>query len=226
MCQSTPLHFCRSACTRTHIHTFDTFSLSLQRISNRISQRLAATTAWASYVTALVITGDFVAPAVVGPYTSFQVPNWPHELVGGFLAVLVVFRTNQAYERSVRAFARAWLVVFLAAVVAGHCAAFSLPSSSSSFCIKSGLRMVCFWCVCVYTIFFVGGWEWICAWLGLDVGVGVGGVLVWSWMVWSSACVGVDGCGCGHGWVKICVRACGGSKGYCSVYQSSLFTSS
>jgi len=29
----------------------------------------------------------------------FQVPGWPHELVGGFLAILLVFRTDQAYGR-------------------------------------------------------------------------------------------------------------------------------
>ena len=29
----------------------------------------------------------------------FEVPGWPHELVGGFLAILLVFRTDQAYGR-------------------------------------------------------------------------------------------------------------------------------
>eukprot|EP00281_Chroomonas_sp_CCMP1168_P027219 CAMPEP_0206249278 /NCGR_PEP_ID=MMETSP0047_2-20121206/20822_1 /ASSEMBLY_ACC=CAM_ASM_000192 /TAXON_ID=195065 /ORGANISM="Chroomonas mesostigmatica_cf, Strain CCMP1168" /LENGTH=576 /DNA_ID=CAMNT_0053674987 /DNA_START=1 /DNA_END=1728 /DNA_ORIENTATION=+ len=77
----------------------DLFTVFKSRVSQRISQRLAATVAWACYVTALVIVGDFIAPDVVGKYTDFQVPNWPHELVGGFLAILIVFRTNQAYER-------------------------------------------------------------------------------------------------------------------------------
>jgi hypothetical protein len=45
--------------------------------------------------------GDYISPETLGPYTDFEVPNWPHELVGGFLAILIVFRTNQAYERYV-----------------------------------------------------------------------------------------------------------------------------
>jgi hypothetical protein len=32
-------------------------------------------------------------------FRQFAVPGWPHELVGGFLSILLVFRTDQAYDR-------------------------------------------------------------------------------------------------------------------------------
>lgn len=69
------------------------------RILARVSFRLTITMAWASYVTAVITAGDFIAPAEWGSLTQFEVPGWPHELIGGFLAILLVFRTNQSYER-------------------------------------------------------------------------------------------------------------------------------
>ena len=35
----------------------------------------------------------------LGFLTDFEIPGWPHELVGGFLSILLVFRTDQAYDR-------------------------------------------------------------------------------------------------------------------------------
>jgi hypothetical protein len=65
------------------------------RILARISFRLTIVMAWASYVTAVITAGDFIAPPEWGSLTQFEVPGWPHELIGGFLAILLVFRTDQ-----------------------------------------------------------------------------------------------------------------------------------
>ncbi len=67
-------------------------------ILNRIAQRLTITTAWSAYIAAVILYGDVLAPEA-WDVTQFRVPGWPHELVGGFLSILVVFRTDQAYGR-------------------------------------------------------------------------------------------------------------------------------
>jgi hypothetical protein len=72
-----------------------TFSSS---VLSRISQRLTLTTAWSAYIAAVILYGDQIAPEA-WDVTQFRVPGWPHELVGGFLSILVVFRTDQAYGR-------------------------------------------------------------------------------------------------------------------------------
>ncbi|EKX39214.1 hypothetical protein GUITHDRAFT_76565 [Guillardia theta CCMP2712] len=77
----------------------DLLSVASSRVLARISQRMTITTAWAAYVTALITWGDYLAPPSWGSFTQFTVPGWPHELVGAFLSILLVFRTDQAYDR-------------------------------------------------------------------------------------------------------------------------------
>jgi hypothetical protein len=82
----------RSNWVRDLLQTFSS------EILNRISQRLTLTTAWSAYIAAVILYGDVLAPEA-WDVTQFRVPGWPHELVGGFLSILVVFRTDQAYGR-------------------------------------------------------------------------------------------------------------------------------
>ena len=72
------------------------------RVLDRIINRMGFTVAWASYVTALITWGDNLAPTEWGGFTQFTVPGWPHELVGGFLSILLVFRTDQVTEAEPR----------------------------------------------------------------------------------------------------------------------------
>ena len=68
------------------------------QILSRISSRLVLTSAWSAYISAVYLYGSQLADDV-WEVTRFDVPGWPFELVGGFLSILVVFRTDQAYGR-------------------------------------------------------------------------------------------------------------------------------
>ena len=61
---------------------------------------MGLTIAWAIYVTVLFWWAETLAPEELGILMQFTIPGWPHELVGGFLSILLVFRTDQAYDRS------------------------------------------------------------------------------------------------------------------------------
>src|SRR6056300_1705292 len=73
----------------------DIISTGRSRVLSRISERLGFTAIWSAYI-ATVFT---ISPQEWGVTEAFRVPGWPHELVGGFLAILLVFRTDQAYQR-------------------------------------------------------------------------------------------------------------------------------
>lgn len=70
-------------------------STGTSRVLARVSQRLGFIAIWSAY---LVLVFN-VAPQEWEIPDLFMVPGWPHELVGGFLAILLVFRTDQAYQR-------------------------------------------------------------------------------------------------------------------------------
>ena len=82
----------RSNWVRALLQTFSSQVLA------RVSQRLTITVAWSAYISAIVLYGSELAPET-WEVAQFRVPGWPHELVGGFLSILVVFRTDQAYGR-------------------------------------------------------------------------------------------------------------------------------
>jgi predicted membrane chloride channel (bestrophin family) len=79
----------------------DLLSIGNSRVLQRVADRLFGTTLWAAFVAA-----SYQAEDLLPAESSFRdamemllVPTWPHEAVGGFLAILLVFRTDQAYER-------------------------------------------------------------------------------------------------------------------------------
>jgi len=73
----------------------DIMSTGGSLVLDRIAGRLSVVTMWAA-----VVAGFFtLAPKEWEVFSAFNVPGWPHELVGGFLAILLVFRTDQAYQR-------------------------------------------------------------------------------------------------------------------------------
>mmetsp|Transcript_40403 Transcript_40403/g.127182 ORF Transcript_40403/g.127182 Transcript_40403/m.127182 type:complete len:654 (-) Transcript_40403:18-1979(-) len=68
------------------------------RVLERITNRMAFTIACSIAVTTFINLGDM--PSSGFTYvTEFEIPGWPHELIGGFLSILLVFRTDQAYDR-------------------------------------------------------------------------------------------------------------------------------
>ena len=74
-------------------------TLFKSRVLSRIVNRMAFTIAWAIAVTTIITIGERYPESGLGWFTDFEIPGWPHELVGGFLSILLVFRTDQAYER-------------------------------------------------------------------------------------------------------------------------------
>jgi predicted membrane chloride channel (bestrophin family) len=74
-------------------------TLFKSRVLSRIVNRMAFTIAWAIAVTTIIAIGERYPESGLGWFTDFEIPGWPHELVGGFLSILLVFRTDQAYER-------------------------------------------------------------------------------------------------------------------------------
>lgn len=73
----------------------DLMSTGQSRVLTKVSSRLAVSVIIASLVAAV----SNWSPKDSWWLEFFQVPGWPHELVGGFLAILLVFRTDQAYGR-------------------------------------------------------------------------------------------------------------------------------
>lgn len=69
------------------------------RVLVRIADRMGLTIAWSIYVTVIFWWAETLAPEDLGLVMQFTIPGWPHELVGGFLSILLVFRTDQAYDR-------------------------------------------------------------------------------------------------------------------------------
>lgn len=73
----------------------DLMSTGQSRVLTKVSSRLAVSVIIASLVAAV----SNWSPKDSWWLEFFEVPGWPHELVGGFLAILLVFRTDQAYGR-------------------------------------------------------------------------------------------------------------------------------
>uniref|UniRef100_A0A7S0EUR0 EF-hand domain-containing protein n=1 Tax=Hanusia phi TaxID=3032 RepID=A0A7S0EUR0_9CRYP len=73
----------------------DIMTTGRSRVLSKISGRLAISTLWAGSVAVFFA----FSPQEWKISDIFEVPGWPHELVGGFLAILLVFRTDQAYDR-------------------------------------------------------------------------------------------------------------------------------
>ena len=73
----------------------DIMSTGSSRVLSKVSPRLSVSMLVA--ITVAVISNW--SPEGSWWLELFQVPGWPHELVGGFLAILLVFRTDQAYGR-------------------------------------------------------------------------------------------------------------------------------
>jgi hypothetical protein len=73
----------------------DLMSTGQSRVLIKVSSRLAVSVIIASIVAAV----SNWSPKDSWWLEFFEVPGWPHELVGGFLAILLVFRTDQAYGR-------------------------------------------------------------------------------------------------------------------------------
>jgi len=69
------------------------------KVLSRIVNRMAFTIAWSIAVTTTIAISARYPDVGLDFFTDFEIPGWPHELVGGFLAILLVFRTDQAYER-------------------------------------------------------------------------------------------------------------------------------
>ncbi|EKX42977.1 hypothetical protein GUITHDRAFT_163984 [Guillardia theta CCMP2712] len=121
----------------------DIMTTGRSRVLSKISGRLAISTLWASAVAVFFslspqewrIQEIFEVPGYFSyccaAFLSHQLMDrWPHELVGGFLAILLVFRTDQAYDRfwegrqqwaTLAGELRCWLT----------CQRFLLPSSST-----------------------------------------------------------------------------------------------
>jgi hypothetical protein len=86
----------------------DLISIGDSRISESLSERLSAAVLSCSLVDALAAVDQTASWASHGALTAaVAMPSWPHEAVGGFLAILLVFRTDQAYGESERASERA-----------------------------------------------------------------------------------------------------------------------
>jgi hypothetical protein len=55
------------------------------------------------------MVSEWTVLCVCAGVLQFTVPGWPHELVGGFLSILLVFRTDQVWISRERAHARAYV---------------------------------------------------------------------------------------------------------------------
>tara|TARA_B100001758_G_C17805059_1_gene301580 strand:- start:3 stop:464 length:462 start_codon:yes stop_codon:yes gene_type:complete len=73
----------------------DLLSTGNSLLLRRIADRLGFVGIWALLVTLFFA----LSPSEWGVQERISVPAWPHELVGGFLSILLVFRTDQAYQR-------------------------------------------------------------------------------------------------------------------------------
>ena len=73
----------------------DLLSTANSRLLQRISGRLSFVAAWSAAMSFAWVA----APQDWGLREALAAPAWPHELVGGFLSILLVFRTDQAYQR-------------------------------------------------------------------------------------------------------------------------------
>jgi len=73
----------------------DLVSIGRSLLLARIAGRLGFVTLWATF-SAVVLS---LAPEDWGLDKTVHVASWPVELVGGFLSILLVFRTDQAYQR-------------------------------------------------------------------------------------------------------------------------------
>jgi hypothetical protein len=73
----------------------DLLSTGNSLLLRRIADRLGFVGLWAIVVSLFFA----VSPAEWHVDEVIRVPAWPHELVGGFLSILLVFRTDQAYQR-------------------------------------------------------------------------------------------------------------------------------
>jgi hypothetical protein len=73
----------------------DLLSTGNSLLLRRIADRLGFVGVWAIAVSLFftLSPADWMIPERI------EVPAWPHELIGGFLSILLVFRTDQAYER-------------------------------------------------------------------------------------------------------------------------------
>jgi len=73
----------------------DLLSTGNSLLLRRIADRLGFVGLWAICVSLFFS----LAPADWQVNEMIQVPSWPHEIIGGFLSILLVFRTDQAYQR-------------------------------------------------------------------------------------------------------------------------------
>ena len=87
----------------------DLLSTGNSLLLQRIADRLGFVGAWAIGVSLFFS----LSPPEWQVRELVQVPSWPHELIGGFLSILLVFRTDQAYQRF-------WAGRSMWADVAGH----------------------------------------------------------------------------------------------------------
>jgi predicted membrane chloride channel (bestrophin family) len=80
----------------------DLISIGKSRVLIRVADRLFGTTIWSAFI-ATAYEVERNSPSIdlmlKQMMETLLVPTWPHEAVGGFLAILLVFRTDQAYER-------------------------------------------------------------------------------------------------------------------------------
>ncbi|EKX41811.1 hypothetical protein GUITHDRAFT_112228 [Guillardia theta CCMP2712] len=73
----------------------DLMSTGRSLLLRRIADRLGFIGLWSVFVSLLFA----FSPDDWHVHEVLKVPEWPHELVGGFLSILLVFRTDQAYQR-------------------------------------------------------------------------------------------------------------------------------
>jgi hypothetical protein len=73
----------------------DLLSTGNSLLLRRIADRLGFVGLWAILVSMFFT----LSPADWQVEQMIRVPSWPHELIGGFLSILLVFRTDQAYQR-------------------------------------------------------------------------------------------------------------------------------
>lgn len=77
----------------------DLLSIGQSRVLERVAPQLFGTSLWAAFVS-VAYEFDRVAEGSSHLLSdAVQIPSWPHEAVGSFLAILLVFRTDQAYQR-------------------------------------------------------------------------------------------------------------------------------
>lgn len=76
----------------------DLLTIGKSRVLARVADRLFGTAVWASAIS-LAFELDDALPGDMSALRFVALPSWPHEAVLALLSILIVFKTDQSYQR-------------------------------------------------------------------------------------------------------------------------------